>query len=253
MALNVLLNSNGIEFYCPSKDLKYEIAKDETLLIANDNSWRNIEIRVYSHDNISTVGLFTPGGTQVGSDLASYGSGSATKWAFTIPMDTFKMYSESGNFWELRLNDGTTVLAEFDLSVAILCDENGVPIIPIPEPDIVYDSATSIVESVTFNWFYFGLDGTTKYNLTDSDQVSRIIGYDEFCMQGYEGNNGSSNLISYMFREPNPEYPKAGGMKGNLITAHTLRPEIIKDNLFNDMSYSFGLNGIQCISSDLEY
>lgn len=250
MALNVLINTFENEYYCPSIHLVYEFS-EVTPQNANAIVWRDVEIQVYSQDTTSTMGLFNPDGVQVGTNITSYGSGSAAKWAFTIPMDTFKMYCEPGNFWELRLDDGTTILAEFDLSVAILYDENGVPIIPIPKLDVVYDSDTSIVESVTFNWFYFGSDGTTTYNLTDSEQVNRIIGYDEFCMQDYQDNDASS-LTSYMFREPNPEHPTAGGMQGDLITAHTLLPGIIEANIFNDMSYSFGLNGVQCSRADYE-
>ena len=124
-------------------------------------------------------------------------------------------------------------------------DDNGIPVIPIQKPVIEHNNTTPVVKSITFQWFYFGSNGTTEYNLTNSNQIHRILGYDEFCIQGHI----ELTIVSYMFREPNIEILRTSGMEGNLITAHT---EILKDNFFIDISYSFGLNNIQCIRSDSE-
>jgi hypothetical protein len=241
MALNVLWNTDDRIYYSPSMGISYGHQKDAQVQDSSDVRWRDAEIRIYSHDTTSQVGLFRPDGEQVGDFVTSYGN-SSVKWAFSISMDELNAYATPRNIWQLRKNDPQrTIIALFDLSVAIITDSLGNPIIPLIDPAITTITDGETIETLDMNWYYFGKDGTTRHTLTDAEQLDRLLKKSEFWFQGFSAED--DYYETYMFREAGNQ--GLGGMIGDLIQITDISPALQETEFFDSMGYSFGLYGVE--------
>jgi hypothetical protein len=243
MALNVLWNTDDRIYYSPSIGISYRYQKDAQVLDSSDVRWGNAEIRIYSHDTSTEVGLFRPDGEQVGDFVTSYGN-SSVKWAFPISMDEFNDYATPRDIWQLRKNDEQrTIIALFDLSVAIITDSLGNPIIPLIDPLITNSSDGQKIDTLDMSWYYFGKDGTTRHALTDAEQLDRLL-KSEFWFQGFSTED--NYYETYMFREAGNQ--GFGGMEGDLIHITDISPALQEAEFFDNLGYSFGLYGIEVLN-----
>jgi len=242
MALNVLWNTNNRFYYSPSIGISYVYQKDAQVQVSSDVRWENVGISIHSHDTTSQVGLFRPDGEQVGDFVTSDGSNSSVKWAFSISMDEFNAYATPRSIWQLRKNDPQrTIIALFDLSVAIITDSFGNPIIPMIDPSITTITDGDTIETLDMNWYYFGKDGITRYTLTDAEQLDRLLKKSDFWFQGFSAED--DHYETYMFREAGTQ--GFGGMTGDLIQITNISPALQETEFFDNMGYSFGLYGVE--------
>jgi hypothetical protein len=241
MALNVLWNTNNRFYYSPSIGISYVYQKDAQVQVSSDVRWENVGISIYSHDTTSQVGLFRPDGEQVGDFVTSYGN-SSVKWAFSISMDEFNAHATPRSIWQLRKNDPQrTIIALFDLSVAIITDSFGNPIIPMIDPSITTITDGDTIETLDMNWYYFGKDGVTRHTLTDAEQLDRLLKKSDFWFQGFSTED--DHYETYMFREAGNQ--GFGGMTGDLIQITNISPALQETEFFDNMGYSFGLYGVE--------
>ncbi|MDY0290524.1 MAG: hypothetical protein RBR15_17005 [Sphaerochaeta sp.] len=242
MALNVLANTQGGTRYTPSIGISYFYDDDTHPASSSDICWGNAEIRVYSHDTTSTVGLFRPDGVQVGKYVASYGSNSSAKWSFTLSLSDLKQFANPREIWLLRKEDGT-IIAQFDLSIAILTDSLGNPIIPLIAPTTVISASDQeSIETLEMNWYYFEPDGVTKHPLTNLSQINRFVDKNTFWFQG-KSKADNNHFESYLFRKAGTG--GFGGMQGDLMHITDISPLLTEDCFFVNMGYDFSLYTIE--------
>ncbi len=241
MALNVLLNTDPstYDYYAVGLTMGYHTNLPFSPPTAADMDWNSyISINVYSNDETSNASLFTPSGENLNGDgnFPASQVGSATKFFVDVPMSTFKAGALPGEFWELR-NDSGDVLARFDMSVAMLTDNDGYPIMPIMKPTYTLKTGTTDIDTVSFNWFYFLPDGTTRVDLDDISDLENLIGKQEFSIQANDVGE------TYMYREP--EEDGGGAMEGDIATAHTFTPDFAESSFNTNVSaaYRFTLMG----------
>jgi len=195
-----------------------------------------IEVKIFSNDGLTQAALFRPNGTQVGSGYGNCGPQSATKWSASLSLAEFRASALPQALWTLRDSTGR-VLASFDLSASILCDDLGVPMVLLPFPG--YETAAGPVSSIAFHWQYFGPDGVTIHQMTDPAALNALIGTREFWIQD------SSASATYMFRDWDPNQPTFGSFGGDLATAQIVGPTLTHQGSGSvDLGYRFGLYSV---------
>lgn len=174
MALNILGNTHEEHFYAPS--LSFSYSRDD----ASDVNWGGTigGVRVYSDDHESIAALFDPPeGAMISSSYRiGYGVNSSVQWSARLSLSEFLQLATKDNIWTLKTEDETQ-LAAFDLSVALVMDdEGGNPIIPCIDPTYaVKEDDPSLVDRIDMNWFYYELDGVTKHPITAESPIASLI------------------------------------------------------------------------------
>lgn len=209
MAINILANTHEEIYYAPSLVFKYDLG--------DSTSWGFVDLYVFSNDYTSKAALFTPQGVNMnysGDYKEGYGPQSSVQWSVRLPLQDFLAKSKKGEMWELKDEQGV-VLAAFDFSIALVLEEEGNPIIPCIEPTYTVQADNPLlVDTLSFNWFSMGLDGTTKNPITDEDQLARMVSKNMIHM---DLHTGDSSRGTYMFRTPGEG--GAFGMEGSLMEA----------------------------------
>ena len=249
MALNVLLNTNPDpevnDYYAIDLRMSYRTQLGSSVQNSAQVDWASdVKLRIYSSDTTSKASLFTPDGTNLkgaGVFVDPNGEYNAVQYEFPISFEDFKTHAQPEQFWELR-DDSDTVLASFDMSVAMLLDDQDYPIIPITEPTYTLDEGGAVIDTVDFNWFYFESDGTTKHELTDPVLLEDIIGKTEFYLQ----TNSTNPVVTYMYREPGTG--GNGGMEGDVATAYSFSPTLTK-TAFQNVSCGYRFTLFRCSTS----
>lgn len=246
MALNVLLNTkqnpstSSWDYYAVGLSMGYHTDLSSHASTSADVSWNSdVSINIYSHDTTSQASLFTPSGDNLNGEgiFPAAQVNSATKFFVNVPMSTFTAQALPGEFWELR-NESGEVLASFDMSVAMLTDDSGYPIMPIMEPSYSLEDGTAEIDTVDFNWFYFLSDGTTRVALEDTAVLDELIGKSEFHLQA------NTDGVTYMYREPGGG--GAGGMVGDILTAHTFSPTLTESSFTSEVSAGYRFTLLRC-------
>ena len=207
MALNILGNTHEEHFYAPS--LSFSYSRDD----ASDVNWGTIGVRVYSDDHESIAALFDPEGTRISSSYRiGYGVNSSVQWSARLSLSEFLQLATKDNIWTLKTEDETQ-LAAFDLSVALVMDDEGNPIIPCIDPTYaVKEDDPSLVDRIDMNWFYYELDGTTKHPITPDSPIASLI--EESSL--YMDIQVDENYGTYMLRSRGSG--GAFGMEGDIFS-----------------------------------
>ncbi|MDY0288561.1 MAG: hypothetical protein RBR15_07045 [Sphaerochaeta sp.] len=204
MAINILRNTHEDVFYAPALSLEYDFDKTE--------DWGMVGLRVYSRDITSKAALFDPQGTNMigpGEYKMGYGEDSSVQWEFRISLPDFLAKAKKGDMWSLE-NEGGEVLGNFDFSMALVLDELKNPIVPCIKPTYTTNKDDStLVDSISFNWFYTDPDGTTQREITDDDKLEALVDKSLFWM--------GCNDETYMFRDTSNGW--GSGMSGSLREA----------------------------------
>ena len=247
MALNVLMNTNTetSEYYAVSVSLSYSTDILNPIETAEAIQWDHVAINIYSRDVTSRASLFTPDGTNLSGEGVfndPYGPQSATQWCFQIPLTTFKEHAAPKALWKL-LDENGTELGAFDLSVAMITDNQGNPIIPIAQPDYtVKPEDAAIVDTISFHWYYFDKDGVTKHPLNDPELLLQILGKQEIHLQ-INSTNSSEQTVTYMY-DRETDWNSCCSMTGDLATAADFKPALPVSRFQGsvDLGYRFVLN-----------
>lgn len=209
MAINILTNTHEDVYYAPALSLRYDL---------NDTAdWGRVSLSVYSREYTKKAALFTPQGVNLnysGDYKAGFGERSSVQWEVGLPLQDFIEKAKKGDMWLLKDEDGT-VLAEFDFSIALVLDDNDNPIVPRIEPTYtVKADDSSLVDTLSFNWYYMDSDGTTTIPMTDEDELASLVLNNSLYM---DYHSGDSSQGTYMFR------PRGSGgcygMQGTLLAA----------------------------------
>lgn len=211
MAINTLWNTQDIDtFYAPG--LTFEYSMDETQSI----NWGRVGINVYSKDYTSSAALFDPEGNGLMSSYQQgYGPQSSVQWAAVLSSQEFFRLAEPGNLWFLATEDNRQ-LAAFDLSLALVMDADGNPIIPFFEPTYTTkEDDSTLVERIDLNWYYYSLDGSIKNRITSDSEYAFLIEQHSFFMDKRTGTGGT-----YMIRDRNINYQGNFGMKGDIFSLY---------------------------------
>lgn len=246
MAVNVLKNTdfNGVEdYFAVSISIEYFTELDGVINNSSDVIWEPLGIDIYSNNNSTSASLFTPDGENLhgeGVFVNAFGPQSAVQWGVRIPLEKFIEQAEPRKLWQLRAESGQ-VLAEFDLSVAILTDNSGYPIIPLVSP--TYEEVDSNIELLNFNWFHFMSDGTTRIELENQSILDRIIGKQEFFFQKNR-NTDEEITVTYMYRDPGEG--GVGGMKGDIATSYDFVPALPVERFHKNMSMGYRFTLFRC-------
>ncbi len=230
MALNILANTHEEHFYAPS--LSFSYARDD----ARDVNWGTIDVRVYSDDYESEAALFDPEGTMLSSGYTlGYGADSAVQWNAGLSLSEFLQHATKDNMWTLKREDGTQ-LAAFDLSVALVMDNEGNPIIPCIDPTyVVKEDDPSLVERINMNWFYYDLDGTTKHPITEESPIASLIDESFLSMDVLVSGDGFG---TYMIRSRGSGM--IFGMDGDIFSLSNFdRPLSVSDLEYLSIGYRF--------------
>lgn len=248
MALNVLWNTDYSNYYSPAIVVSYMYQEDAVIQTSSDIEWNAIEIQIYSHDTTTKMGLFRPDGVQVGEFKSSYGANSSVKWSFRISADDFNTHAKPREMWQLRKDDSQrTIIALFDLSVAIMKDAMGNPIIPLIDPKMTLKSDGTTISTLEMNWYHFDKNGENKQKLTDADQLDRLLIKSEYWFQG--SSKAANTYVTYMFRDGKNN--NIGGMKGDLNSITDISPHLQESEFFDNMGYNFGLYGIEVFNTTI--
>lgn len=246
MAVNVLKNTdfNGVEdYFAVSISIEYFTELDRAINTSSDVIWEPLGIDIYSNNNSARASLFTPNGENLhgeGVFVNAFGPQSAVQWGVRIPLEKFNEEAKPRELWQLRSENGQ-VLAEFDLSVAMLTDDSGYPIIPLVSP--TYEEVDSNIEILNFNWFHFMPDGTTRVELDNQSALDRIIGKQEFWFQK-NSNTHEEITVTYMYREPGEG--GFGGMNGDIVTSYDFVPSLPVDRFYKNMSMGYRFTLFRC-------
>ncbi len=196
--------------------------------------FRRMGINIYSHDSETEMQLFYPDGTVIHDDFRFFNQGtqSAAKWFTVLSLEDFNDHAVPGALWPLKNSSGE-ILAEFDLSVSIVRDQTGTPMVPIPFLEYQFDGEGDMVESIVMKWQYFASDGETPQTIADlalleymidpntthfQNGVPTTYGFDRCCW-----GNG------------------AGSFSGDLFEAFVDGPDLFQSDLISQIGYRFAL------------
>ena len=230
MAVNTLYNtaSDGT-FYAPGMLMQYELSNAGTV------AWRDLELWVYSNQYDEDAALISPSGENLmdGEFSQAQGTQSAVQWFVPLPIEEVLSSAQSGALWGLVNEDGEQ-LAAFDFSVAFVLDEDGYPIIPMIDPTYTVSSIHSDrVESIDFNWFYYGPDGQRNAILPGSGIADLLRELYIDCPTG-----------TYMIRNSLDTTQGVYRMQGDLFSVHNFDiPLAISDLEDLNVGYTYTFYG----------
>lgn len=199
-----------------------------------DLPFTKIEMHIYSHDSDTKMQLFYPDGSVINDDWRYFNQGeqSAAKWFTVLSAEEFDTHAVPGALWPLKSEHGET-LAEFDMSVAIVRDQLGTPMLPIPFLEYRYDGDS--VESIGINWQYFAADGVTRQTIHDATLLERLIGRNTVHFQ--------NNTTTYMFDRDSWD-SSGGSLTGDLREAWIEGPDLSGSDLIGQIGFRFALYSV---------
>ncbi|MFA6732616.1 MAG: hypothetical protein WCS07_07750 [Sphaerochaeta sp.] len=230
MAVNTLYNtaSDGT-FYAPGMLVQYELTDAGTV------AWRDLELWVYSNQYDERAALISPSGENLMNDefVQAQGTNSSVQWFASLPVEEVLSSAQSGALWGLVNEDGEQ-LAAFDFSVAFVLDEDGYPIIPMIDPTYTLsDTDSNYVESIDFNWFYYGPDGQRNAILPGSDIAGLLRELYIDCPTG-----------TYMLRDSLDTNQGVYRMQGDFFSVNTFnRPLALSDLQALNVGYTYTFYG----------
>jgi hypothetical protein len=244
--INTLINTdlNTGEAYRMRMTIKYKSNYGETITSSADVLWDYIGIGISGGDETSNAALFAPDGKNLNGEglfPSAEGPQSEIQWGASISLATLKKYAKPGQFWRL-VDDKGSVLASFDLSLAIIVDDYGYPMIPFPMPTYTLKSDSNNLESVNLNWFYFHPDGVTKEEINDLSLVQKFIG--DVGFQKNPTDEGDLLPVTYCYRDPDPSMGSGfGSIEGDNSTAYNFVPDLSERAFLSrmDIYYDFAL------------